>query len=78
MPPSKTDTYRIIIFKKSYGASERLSFKRQPAHPKTKNKTQTLIKKTKLLIHKKKKEKKKKKANPKTQIVFPDKDSYSL
>ena len=51
----------LILFKKSYGASERLTFRHQPAHPKTKKKNANPYKKTKPLIHKK--EKKKKKCN---------------
>ena len=74
MPPSKTDTYRVILLKI---LKDSLS-DANPLTQKQKNKTQTLIKKTKLLIHKKKKKKKKKKENPKTQTVFPDQDSYSL
>ena len=52
---------KLILFKKSYGASKRLTFRHQPAHPKTKKKTQTLIKNTKPLIHKQKKKQKNKK-----------------
>ena len=68
MPPSKTDTYRVILLK---NRTVRLKDSLSDANLltlKQKKKTQTLIKKTKPLIHKKKKEKKKgkKKANPKT------------
>ena len=47
-----------------------------PLIQKQKSKTQSLIKKTKPLIHKKeKKKKKKKKTNPKTQTEFHNQDS---
>ena len=36
MTPLKTDMYKVILLKKTYGASKRLSFRCQPAHPKTK------------------------------------------
>ena len=76
-PLQKPTRRGVILFKKSNGASERLTFRHQPAHPKKKKKMQTLIKKTKPLIHKKKK-KEKKKTNPKTQTVYPDQDSDLL
>ena len=77
MPPSKTDTYRVILLKNRMVRPKDSLSNANPLTQKQKNKTQTLIKKTKPLIHQKKK-KKKKKANPKTQTVFPDQDSYSL
>ena len=47
-----------------------------PLTQKQKNKTQTLIKKTKSLIHKQKK--KKEKGKPQNPNRIPDQDSYSL
>ena len=47
-----------------------------PLIQKQKIKTQTLIKKTKPLIHKKgKRKRRKKKTNPKTQTEYPNQDS---
>ena len=58
MPPSKTDTYRVILLKKSYGASERLFFRRQPAHPKIKKQNADPYKKDQAAYPQKKTEKK--------------------
>ena len=72
-PLQKPTRRGVILFKKSNGASERLTFRHQPAHPKKKKKMQTLIKKTKPLIQKKKKKRKKKKRQtlkPKPYILI--------
>ena len=63
----------LILKKKSYGASKRLTFRHQPAHPKTKKQNANPYKK-----HQAAYPKEKKNANPKTQTVFPDQDSDSL
>ena len=68
----------IILFKKSYGASKRLTFRHQPAHPKTKKQNASPYKKHQAAYPQTKKKKETKKANPKTQTIFPDQDSDSL
>ena len=58
MVTSKTDTYRVILLKKSYSASERLSFRCQPAHPKTKKQNTNPYKKDQAAYPQKKEKKK--------------------
>ena len=61
-----------VVFREiPFQTATRLSFKK-------KKKTQNLIKRSNHLFTKQKKQKKKKIKNPKTQIVFPDQNSYSL
>ena len=59
MPPSKTDTYRIMLLKNRTVRRKDSLSDANPLTQKQKNKTQTLIKKTKPLIHKQKKKKEK-------------------
>ena len=57
--------------------SERLTFRHQPAHPKTKKQNANPYKKDQATYPPKKRKNEKKNANPKTQTVFPDQDSDS-
>ena len=57
---------KLILFKKSYGASKRLTFRHQPAHPKIKKQNADPYKKDQAAYPQKRKmEEKKKKDKPK-------------
>ena len=61
----------IILFKKSYGASKRLTFRHQPAHPKTKKQNASPYKKHQAAYPQTKKKKKQKKQTLKPKPYFP-------
>ena len=68
-------------FKRPYGAIREVHFQiatRLSLKKRKKKETQYLIKRSNRLFTEQKKQKKKKIKNPKTQIVFPDQNSYSL
>ena len=60
----------LILKKKSYGASKRLTFRHQPAHPKTKKQNTNPYKKDQVAYPQKKK-KKKERQTLKPKPYFP-------
>ena len=72
MTTSKSDTYRLNSFKKVVRCVwKRLTFRHQPAHPKTKKQNANPYKKTPSRLSTKKKKKKTKKQNLKAKPYFP-------
>ena len=72
-PPSKTDTYRVILKKNRTVCLKHSLSDTNPLIQEQRNKTQTLIKKRPSRFStKKRKKKRQKKTNPKIQTVYPD------